>query len=189
MRTVKWQVDCLATPTIIRHCKKCHRDTEFICSDMFRVNAQKKNLDIWLIYNCEQCKTSWNATIFSRTNSNKFDPELLNLFLKNDPQTVKKYGLDKTTLKKNGVQIKKIDYEIVGEKFLPSESVRLEISSDVPLDIKLSVIIKRKLELSNLEFKQLFINSRIEKQKGIVRKKLTDKITVLLNLEEANCLD
>ena len=89
MKIVKWKGHCLSTPTIMRYCKRCHKDTEFICSDMFRVNAQKKNLDIWLTYNCKQCKTSWNATIFSRVNSNKIDDKILNLFLNNDQGLVK----------------------------------------------------------------------------------------------------
>lgn len=185
MKNVQWKVNCLSIPTIIRHCKKCHKDTEFICSEMFRVNAQKKNLDIWLIYSCEQCKTSWNATIFSRVNSNKIDLKMLNQFLDNDPELVKKYSLDKTTLKKSGVYIKELDYEIIGEKFLSSKSVKLEILSDYPVDIKLSTLLKRKLELSNGEFKRLFFNCQFEKLNSReARKKLNDHLIVFFNAKE-----
>ncbi|MDT2390182.1 DUF1062 domain-containing protein, partial [Enterococcus avium] len=80
VRKVTWTVACLKTPTIIRHCKKCNEDTEFSCSERFRINAQGKYLDVWLIYNCKKCKTSWNSTILSRIHTNKLDSDLLALF-------------------------------------------------------------------------------------------------------------
>ena len=50
MRKVIWEVRYLSLPQVLRHCKKCGQKTLFTCSEKFRVNAQQKTLDIWLIY-------------------------------------------------------------------------------------------------------------------------------------------
>lgn len=185
MRKVTWTVACLKTPTIIRHCKKCNEDTEFSCSERFRINAQGKYLDVWLIYNCKKCKTSWNSTILSRIHTNKLDSDLLALFQENDSGLSKKYGTDKTTLKKNGVVIRTIDYEVLGDLFELDEEVVVTIQSDYPLDIKLFKILKEKLNLSNNELKQLISKGKIIglSNEGF-KEKLRSRQTILFNLKK-----
>ncbi|WP_084023929.1 DUF1062 domain-containing protein [Clostridium taeniosporum] len=39
---------------------KCNEKIHYINSGKFRVNANKNNIDIWLIYQCEKCKSTWN---------------------------------------------------------------------------------------------------------------------------------
>ena len=36
------------------------------------MNAQKRNIDVWLIYRCVECDSTYNLTILSRTK-----PELI----------------------------------------------------------------------------------------------------------------
>ena len=185
MRKVTWTVACLKTPTIIRHCKKCNEDTEFSCSERFRINAQGKYLDVWLIYNCKKCKTSWNSTILSRIHTNKLDSDLLALFQENDSGLSKKYGTDKTTLKKNGVVIRTIDYEVLGDLFELDEEVVVTIQSDYPLDIKLFKILKEKLNLSNNELKQLISKGKIiGLSNECFKEKLRSRHMILFNLKK-----
>jgi hypothetical protein len=44
------------TPKVVKNCPKCGGGSHFINTKKFRVNANKKYLDIWLIYQCEKCK-------------------------------------------------------------------------------------------------------------------------------------
>jgi len=68
MKIINLDIQYISTPPAIKHCKKCGRKTEYVCSGLFRVNAQRKYLDIWLIYKCSDCDCTWNMTIYSRIN-------------------------------------------------------------------------------------------------------------------------
>jgi hypothetical protein len=61
-----WRVTALATPRVLRRCPRCDAERPFASSDRFRVNAQKKRLDVWLIYRCETCEDTWNLTVHTR---------------------------------------------------------------------------------------------------------------------------
>ena len=185
MRKVTWTVTCLKTPTIIQHCKKCNEDTEFSCSERFRINAQGKYLDVWLIYNCKKCKTSWNSTILSRIHTSKLNSDLLSLFQDNDAALSKKYGTDKTTLKKNGVAIQTIDYKLLGGLFELDEKVILTIQTDYPLNLKIFTILKEKLCLSNSQLKSLISkNTIMSLSDELFKEKLRSRHTILFNFDK-----
>ena len=50
---VTWRVVPLHTPRVIRRCSRCDTTRNFACTEKFRVNAQKRLLDVWLIYPVE----------------------------------------------------------------------------------------------------------------------------------------
>ncbi len=52
---VTWRVTPLQPPLVRRHCSRCAAARAFACSLKFRTNAQKKRLDVWLIYRCSAC--------------------------------------------------------------------------------------------------------------------------------------
>ena len=66
MYEIVWKIECAGLPTAERHCKKCGAWRAFECSGCFRVNAQKRMLDVWLIYKCPECDDTWNMTVLSR---------------------------------------------------------------------------------------------------------------------------
>lgn len=113
------------------------------------------------------------------------DSDLLALFQENDSGLSKKYGTDKTTLKKNGVAIRTIDYEVLGDLFELDEEVVVTIQSDYPLDIKLFTILKEKLNLSNNELKQLISRGKIiGLSNECFKEKLRSRQTILFNLKK-----
>jgi len=70
------------------------------------VNGQKKNLDVWLIYKCTVCNTTWNLTILSRIAPRSIPPELLTGFHENDPDLANRYANDAALIKRNGAELK-----------------------------------------------------------------------------------
>ncbi len=74
MKDIKWTIQYDRPPAPLRHCKKCNIRQEFVSSGQFRVNAQGKYLDIWLIYKCSCCSSTWNAAIYSRVNPGNLPP-------------------------------------------------------------------------------------------------------------------
>ena len=90
--------------TVVRYCKKCQTKTEFTSSGLFRVNANRKNLDVWLIYKCIKCNTTWNLTILSRITTGSIPQDLLDGFHENDIELAKHYASDVTLIKRNGAE-------------------------------------------------------------------------------------
>ena len=70
-------------------------------SGKFRINANGKNVDVWLIYRCKKCKHTWNLTIYERTRPGKIPSELFEAFQTNDMEIAMAYGRDIDFLKKN----------------------------------------------------------------------------------------
>jgi hypothetical protein len=91
-------------PTVVKYCKKCKKKTEYASSGLFRVNAQRKSLDVWLIYKCKKCNTTWNLTVLSRVTTGSVPPDLLHGFHENDSALAKRYATDMAVLKRNGVE-------------------------------------------------------------------------------------
>ena len=82
-------------PIHSRHCSKCKKASRFACSGKFRVNANGKHLDVWLIYRCERCNTTWNQEIYARVKPSRIDKELYQAFLENDWDTALRYAGDR----------------------------------------------------------------------------------------------
>ena len=89
------------TIKIFHRCGGCGKKKQFINTGKFRVNANGSRVDVWLIYQCERCKHSWNLTIYERKRPSQIDPEEYELFLENDTELACKYGNDRGFLKRN----------------------------------------------------------------------------------------
>lgn len=79
---------------------------EFVNSGKFRVNANGKHLDVWLIYRCKKCKHSWNLSIYERVKPSKIPQTDYELFIENDYELAMQYGNDFSFLKKNRAEFK-----------------------------------------------------------------------------------
>lgn len=154
-KNIIWEIRYHSFPPALKYCKKCGRKTTFICSEQFRVNAQKNCLDIWLIYNCANCRTTWNASVYSRISPHSLDPRLLDGFHRNDKVLVGQYAMDFSFLHRNGAEAGLPDYVITGDSFSPCEAVRLTIRCGCPFPIKIASIVRDKLHLSGRDYAQL----------------------------------
>lgn len=178
-----WEIQVLSLPRILKYCKKCGKRRVFNCSEQFRINAQRKSLDIWLIYKCFNCNTTWNATVFSRISPQSLSPRMLERFYKNDEALVEQYAMDNNFLKRNGVDVEPPQYLIIGDSFFPDETVELEIKSKYFLPVKVSVLIRDKLHISQKEYTQLVADGRIKSipDQDLKKCKLKNGITLIFN--------
>lgn len=161
-RKIKWDIRILSPPPVIRHCPKCGRKTEFISSGRFRVNAQKRALDIWLIYRCSRCASTWNAAVCSRIPPDSLNRELLEGFLGNDSALASSFAADPAFLQRLGVKTGMPVFLTEGEIFSPRESVELEICSPFPLPIKAADLVREKLSLSRREYVRMAESQAIQ---------------------------
>ncbi|WP_244282652.1 DUF1062 domain-containing protein [Micromonospora chersina] len=71
-------------PLVVRRCHVCASE-RFRASGKFRVNANHKLLDAWLLVLCTRCGDTAKLTLLERTNVRAIRPELLNRLHHNDP--------------------------------------------------------------------------------------------------------
>lgn len=162
MQKVVWEVQYLSPPAVLRYCKKCGKKTEYISSGLFRVNGQGKRLDIWLIYKCSNCDTTWKSAIYSRISLKSLSPELLEQFHANDSALAEKYAMDVELLRRNGAEAGLPGYTVVGEKICLNASILLYIKSKYPSQIKVSAILRDKLSLSQKTYESMVANGQIK---------------------------
>ena len=127
----EWLIEPLSAPLFIRRCSKCKKQREFYCSDKFRINAQKKIVDIWLIYKCVKCDNTCNINIFSRISPKAIDNDEYTKFQNNDSETAWKYAFDREVINSNKlvVDYDQIEYEIKGD-IIPLNDI-VEMNEDL----------------------------------------------------------
>jgi hypothetical protein len=158
--TYTWKVIPSSRPTVIRSCPKCQNHAEYACSGNFRVNANQNNLDVWLIYQCSKCKSTWNMEILSRTNSKVIDRVQYQQFLQNDAELADRYAFDPATHSRNRTTLnyENVSYDIEGASIDYSElrtSCRIELISNYPLDLRMDKILSRQLGISRETIKTM----------------------------------
>jgi len=75
-------------------------DTHFyLLFKYFSNKCTKKQLDIWLIYQCQECKNRWNIEIMSRVNCDLLSKEKLDQYHRNDRKLITYYTMNQEFLK------------------------------------------------------------------------------------------
>ncbi len=186
--TYQWEITPTNLPGVIRNCPKCGNSSIYQCSQNFRVNANHRTIDVWLIYQCSKCNNTWNMEILSRTNVNSIDKELYHKFLANDKELAGYYAFDAPTLSRNKatVNYEELDYEIVGYT-LPYDELttacEITIHCAVPLELRLDKLLANQLDLSRERVKKLCANGKITitNQKNAIRLKMKDELKLILH--------
>ncbi len=139
---------------ILRNCPKCGSRSSFISTNNFRVNANGNRIDIWLIYQCEKCRHTYNLTIYERMKPSFLGREEFKAFLENDKELVLKYGLNKGIFEANRAQIdtSKIPYSL---KKLKEEKGELVIKNPYGLKLRTDRLVAEILEISRGAAKEL----------------------------------
>lgn len=147
-------------PSVKKSCSKCGYRTDFKNSRKFRINANKNQVTIWLIYQCETCKTTWNLTIYERINPKEIDPELYLKFQENNRMLAEAYGFDTAIHKKNGAELdlSRVTFEIRGpvEYHPDTEGIEITLKSSCPTALRMDKLISQKLKISREEVKRLY---------------------------------
>ncbi|MGW0908820.1 DUF1062 domain-containing protein [Streptomyces sp. NPDC002853] len=78
-----WVVMPICLPTILRRCHVCASD-RFRADGKFRVNANHKVLDAWLLVLCGTCGNTAKLTVLERVHVRSVRPELLERMHDND---------------------------------------------------------------------------------------------------------
>ena len=82
----------------------------FACSMKFRANAQKKRLDVWLIYRCIACDEVWNLPIHERAALGDIDA--FDAIAHNDAAMALRHAFDRPRLMRHGAVEERPDVSI-----------------------------------------------------------------------------
>lgn len=148
--STRWRVRPTDFPTIRRRCRTCP-STEFRTRGKFRVNANHKLLDVWLLALCAQCGETVKLTVLERAHVRTIDPRTLNGFHENDPSIAARLLADPLlaqrnaialdwsdawTLEMDPVELPKADILVVGVRF--THRIPLRVSTLIAAGLDLS---------------------------------------------------
>ena len=190
--TITWEVKVKNTPLLIKKCSHCDSD-RFYCSDKFRMNAQKKNIDVWLIYRCVKCDNTCNLTLLSRSKPDLIDKTLFHSFSMNDKDTAWKYAFSTEMERKNNLRLDydSVEYEVIPNTSLEdllnlsNEVIKIHIKCEFEFDLKLSSLIRRRFSLSANQVKRMFEDGiiTISSNKPPQKHKVKDGDMILIQRE------
>jgi len=103
-RKALWVVRELGQPAIVKACVSCsstrHRPT-----GKFRVNANGKLLDVWMLICCELCGRTSKIPVHERIHVRALKHERLLMFENNDPAMVRQLAVDAALAGKAGYRL------------------------------------------------------------------------------------
>lgn len=88
-----------------RYCTSCAGARAFVCSERFRVNANKKSLDVWLKYRCASCGETWKLPLFARRPVSELGASELDDFARHDRSAVWRYAFDIARLRPHVIRV------------------------------------------------------------------------------------
>jgi hypothetical protein len=100
--TTQWLVRQTDFPSIRRRCRTCP-STEYRTQGRFRVNANRKLLDVWLLALCVQCDETVKLTVLERVRVRSIEPTMLDGFHANAPALAAKLLADPRLAHRNDV--------------------------------------------------------------------------------------
>ncbi len=174
-----WEIRIKNTPLLKRKCNRCSGN-RFYCSNKFRVNAQKKNIDVWLIYRCLECDSTYNLTILPRTKPELVRKELFLRFSENDKVLAWEYAFSPEIGRKNNVELDfgSVEYEIVHDSIsikdlliMDDEWIIFKVQTPFEFELKMSSIVRLCLGLSANQLKRMIEGGVIFMSEGYPLKK------------------
>ncbi|MDR2036336.1 MAG: DUF1062 domain-containing protein [Bacteroidales bacterium] len=189
-----WEINVKNTPLLKRKCNHCNGD-RFYCSNKFRMNSQKRNIDIWLIYRCTKCDSTYNLTILSRTKPEAIKKDLFLKFSENDEATAWEYAFSSETVRKNNVELDdhSVEYEIAYDNIsindilnVEDKAIAFKIKANYKFGLKLSSVIKTCLGISTNQFNRMIETDEIYVLQGysLKKHKVRDGDIVWINKEK-----
>jgi hypothetical protein len=103
-RKALWVIRELGLPAIVKTCPRC-RSARHHPTGKFRVNANSKLLDVWMLINCERCDRTSKIPIHERINVRALESERLVMFEKNDPAMARRLAMDASLASRAGYRL------------------------------------------------------------------------------------
>ncbi|EHJ00216.1 protein of unknown function DUF1062 [Clostridium sp. DL-VIII] len=193
LKKYQWELIPKSLPKVRRNCPKCNEKVCYINSEKFRVNANKNSIDIWMIYQCEKCKSTWNMAIYERVKPHDINKYEYEKFLSNDEELVKEYAFNLSMYNKNKTEVILEDpnYELIEKKseasYINENELIIEIVCKYLIELRVDKLLSDKLGISRSKIKNMNKEGLIfiKDNKGSLNIKVKDRIEIhVLNSAE-----
>ena len=130
-RKALWVIRELGLPAIVKACVSC-RSTRHHPTGKFRVNANGKLLDVWMLICCQWCARTSKIPIHERIYVQALQSERLLMFENNDPAMVRDLAMGRAVAGKAAYQL---DWSGTWELETGMPSCELEREDPAPLTV------------------------------------------------------
>jgi hypothetical protein len=149
-----WFVRRTRLPLLSLRCPDCRSESATTGAGRFRVNANGKLLDVWLLVRCVSCDRTSKLTVHERAPVGSLDPAALHGYHVNDPELVAATLLDPALARRNRFRL---DWtgawrlDTTPARPDPAWPVRVEVAFEDPVPLRPDRLIAQGLGLSRGE--------------------------------------
>lgn len=170
-RKANWAVRECALPTVVRPCVDCS-GARHHPSGRFRVNANGKLLDVWLLLCCAACGRTSKVIVHDRVHVRSLDHGRLLAYQSNDAAMVREMAMNASFAAKNGYRLDWTgtwDLESDLPFYAPHEpeSIRVLVRFELPAPVRVERLLMLGLGLSRGEVRSMVAHKRIHLPFGL----------------------
>jgi hypothetical protein len=187
---IHWAIAPKTAPRPLIACNRCGTVKAYCCSGKFRVNANGKRIDVWLIYRCIDCDNSWNFGILERCNRRDIEPARLAALENNDPALARRHAFDVVALRSRAGRVEEfaevaVHKQRLGDARENATALELYLGLEMPTSLRLDRLLASELGISRsrlqaLEERRLLVVDR-DGAKAL-RKPARDGTTIRIDL-------
>ncbi|PDQ20314.1 hypothetical protein CN311_14710 [Mesorhizobium sanjuanii] len=150
---ILWAIAPKTAPRPHINCNRCGAFKAYHCSGKFRVNANGKRIDAWLIYRCIDCDNSWNFGVLERRNRRDIEPALLHALEGNDPALARRHAFDVVALRSRVGRVEEfpdvtIRKEALDDRPEKTTALELQLELEMPTSLRLDRLLAGELGIS-----------------------------------------
>jgi hypothetical protein len=158
-----WVVMPTCLPTVLRRCPAC-TSGRFRADGKFRVNANHKLIDAWLLVLCASCGDTAKLTVLERVRVRSVRPELLDRLHANDPGLAAELLQDPLVRRRNRVALDwdgawRLDTS--GSDHLDREVIDVSVRFAARIPVRPVRLIAEGCGLSRAEVERLITEGRL----------------------------
>ncbi|CAM5405917.1 DUF1062 domain-containing protein [Streptomyces avidinii] len=158
-----WAVVPTCLPLVRRRCHACASE-RFRANGKFRVNANHKLLDAWLLVLCTACGDTAKLTVLERMNVRSVRPELLDRMHDNDPGLAAEVLQDPVMRRRNRIALDWDDawrLDTGGSDHLGREVIDVAVRFAAQIPVRPVRVIAEGCGLSRAEVERLIADGKL----------------------------
>ncbi|QIB48276.1 DUF1062 domain-containing protein [Streptomyces aureoverticillatus] len=158
-----WVVMPTCLPVVLRRCHAC-ASQRFRANGKFRVNANHKLIDAWLLVLCTACGDTAKLTVLERTNVRSVRPDLLDRMHGNDPGLAAELLQDPVLRRRNRIAL---DWDNAwrldtgGSDHLDREVIDISVRFAARIPVRPVRLIAEGCGLSRAEVERLIVEGKL----------------------------
>ncbi|MFJ8595206.1 DUF1062 domain-containing protein [Streptomyces sp. NPDC093598] len=158
-----WVVMPTCLPLVLRRCHACASE-RFRADGKFRVNANHKLIDAWLLVLCTVCGETAKLTVLERMNVRSVRPELLDRLHGNDPGLAAELLQDPVVRRRNRIALDWDDawrLDTGGSDHLDREVIDVSVRFAARIPVRPVRLIAEGCGLSRAEVEKLITEGKL----------------------------